>query len=114
MFSRREKGASAESAASEFLKSKGYRILKRNFATRSGEIDIVASFRKTLCFVEVKSASYDFLPPELKVNYAKRKKIVRTAEIFIETFKPDFEDIRFDVISITGGKIKFYEDAFRA
>ncbi|MCD6412853.1 MAG: YraN family protein [Elusimicrobia bacterium] len=111
---RKEKGAEAENIASDFLKRRGYRILKRNFSAKTGEIDIIASKEKVLCFVEVKSASYDFLPPEMKVNFAKRKKILKTAEIFIATSKPDFEEIRFDVISVTGGRIKFYEDAFRS
>ena len=36
-------GKWAENTAAHFLQSKGYKILVRNFNTRFGEIDIVAS-----------------------------------------------------------------------
>ena len=37
-----EKGAGAEEMACRILEGKGYRILKRNYTTRFGEIDIIA------------------------------------------------------------------------
>lgn len=48
-----------EDQACKYLKTKGYQILKRNFYTRAGEIDIIASFGKdtddNLSFIEVKT-----------------------------------------------------------
>lgn len=49
----------------------------------------------------------------MKVNFSKRKKILKTAEFYINRVNPPFENFRFDVISITGENIKFYKDAFR-
>ena len=48
-------GDFGERVAASHLESKGYTILERNWATRDGEIDIIASNRDTLVFVEVRS-----------------------------------------------------------
>ena len=52
---RRARGAAGESAAGELLRGLGYEILERNFRTRFGELDIVATHRGTLVFCEVRS-----------------------------------------------------------
>jgi len=48
-------GVRGEKTAARFLRRKGYEILRRNFRTRFGEIDIIARDGHTLVFVEVKS-----------------------------------------------------------
>ena len=40
--------------AVEFLKSRGVKILERNYQNRFGEIDIIAREDNTLLFIEVK------------------------------------------------------------
>jgi ribonuclease HII len=47
-------GRLAEDAAAEYLKSKGYEVMARNWRTRWCEIDIVAQKDKRIYFVEVK------------------------------------------------------------
>jgi putative endonuclease len=49
-----------ETIAETFLRRKGYKIIKRNYRVKRGELDIIAwhtkrVFAKTLCFIEVKS-----------------------------------------------------------
>lgn len=110
---KRVKGRIGENAACRFLEGLGYKIVCRNFTAKFGEIDIIASVSDVLCFIEVKSGTADFLPPEMKVNFSKRKKILKTAEFYISIKKPSFENFRFDIISITGKNVKFYKDAFR-
>ena len=110
---KRQKGREAEDRACKFLENRGYKIVCRNFTTRRGEIDIIASVSDVLCFVEVKSGKSDFLPPEMRVNFSKQRKILKTADFYISEQKPPFKNFRFDVISISGDDIEFYEDAFR-
>ena len=48
-------GRWGEEQAARYLKRKGYRVLCRNYTCRFGEIDIIASYRNYLVFVEVKT-----------------------------------------------------------
>lgn len=51
---RNQKGKWAERAAALYLQLKGYKILRRNWATPVGEIDILARRGQNLVLVEVK------------------------------------------------------------
>ncbi len=48
-------GKTGEAAAARHLTSSGYRILRRNYRTRAGEVDIVAEDDGVLVFAEVKT-----------------------------------------------------------
>ena len=90
-----------EALAGKLLKKRGYKILKRNFANRYGEIDIVAYDKGTICFVEVKTRqSETYGPPELAVTKEKRKRIIRAALNYLVTNSIEDIDCRFDVVSI--------------
>ena len=52
---RRAKGRAGEEAAAAYLAGKGYEIVKRNYYTRYGEIDIIAYDDDFLVFAEVKT-----------------------------------------------------------
>ncbi|PMP68669.1 MAG: YraN family protein [Thermodesulfobacterium geofontis] len=118
IFTPKEKGAKAEESAAEYLQSKGYKILERNYKTAFGEIDIIAKKKNSLIFVEVKSefGKEEFLAEE-KVDFKKREKILKSAEYFLlKNFQKlsKIEEIRFDVIVVKGkkGEIVHYESAF--
>jgi putative endonuclease len=111
---RKTKGKIAEDIACQYLENKGYKIIKRNFRTRYGEIDIIAlSPSNVLCFVEVKSAEKNSKHPEESINQRKISKILKNAEIFISQNK-EFSQLetRFDVITIKNSEINHIEDAF--
>ncbi len=48
-------GEKGEELAVRFLKKKGYKIIKQNYKTRIGEIDIIARDGNALVFIEVKT-----------------------------------------------------------
>lgn len=109
------KGSSGERIAEEYLKKEGYDILARNFRTRLGEIDIVASKGEYLVFVEVKarkSEAYGF--PSESVTYAKQRKISMVASQYIKLNMYFGAAVRFDVIEVylTEGRINHIENAF--
>ena len=90
-----------EDLARKYLKKNGYKILKRNYVCRTGEIDIVAYDKGTISFVEVKTRqSDDFGTPEMSITNKKRSNIIRTALHYLMTNKIEDIDYRFDVVSI--------------
>ena len=52
---RRDAGRRGEDVAAELLERLGYTIVDRNFRTREGELDLIASRGGTLVFCEVKA-----------------------------------------------------------
>lgn len=79
-------GKAGENLAKEYLIKEGYQILKTNFRTRAGEIDIIAFKNNTLVFVEVKlKIGEETGSPEEMINQRKILKIQQMAEFFLQT-----------------------------
>ncbi len=53
-------GRKGEDLAAEYLSSKGYRILERNWRWSRAEADIIAMDGEVLVFVEVKTRTSDY------------------------------------------------------
>lgn len=101
MDSRKQLGSSGEMVAVEFLKSRGCRILQQNFRCRQGEVDIIASDKDTICFVEVKTRRSLAYGNGLEaVVWHKQQKLTRTAAFYLLLKGWEDRKIRFDVISI--------------
>lgn len=98
---KRQVGALGEKIALALLRSKGYKILKKNFHTRFGEIDIVAQDKETLVFVEVKTRhSRVFGLPEESVGRSKLRHLEKAGQIFRSSKVGLPEAERIDVVSI--------------
>lgn len=96
----KEKGRFGEAVAEKYLTKKGLKVLKKNYFSRYGEVDIVASNKDTLIFVEVKLRKRgSFCSGREAVSASKRKKIIKTALNFISENSSDL-NARFDVIEI--------------
>jgi len=121
------KGKLGEEIAAGYLKKKGYCIIKSNYRTRFGELDIIASIDKILVFVEVKlktllpagRAGIDFGTPEEMINPRKLRQIQNTAEMFLlqeNILRAKFKQYRIDAICIVLNQdtsieqIKHYEN----
>jgi len=109
-----------EDLAATYLASKGYEIVRRNYRTKTGEIDIIAQDANNLVFVEVKTRSKHSIRQALmNVSYTKQKRLTHTAQRYIiehpDCVKPR---IRFDIIILLHFsdtdtyKIEHLEDAF--
>ena len=109
----RIKGNHGENQACEFLTGQGFKIIARNFACRSGEIDIVAMKDNALHFIEVKSRTGDLIAGRFAVNAEKQRHIKSTANYFmkIHGFANKYF-VSFDVVEITAGKCEFLENCF--
>jgi putative endonuclease len=102
---RRHLGASGEQLAADHLVRRGYQIVERNFRTRWGELDIVASNGRVLIFCEVKTkrAGSRLADPLEAVHHGKRAQVRKMAGRWLieRRDRPRVDDLRFDVIGIT-------------
>ena len=98
---RQEMGKFGEELAAQYLLSKEYRILLRNYRLRTGEIDIICTKDDSIVFVEVKTRrSNRFGTPEEAVTKKKMAHIRQTALTYLAEQKSTYKQIRFDVIAI--------------
>jgi len=111
-------GKAGEDAAAVFLRKKGYRILARNIRSRRGEIDIVARYRDTICFVEVRTRQ-NLVSHALaleSVGAQKRGRLIRLASAYLQDRGWSDRRARFDVVSVLlreeGTRIILVQDAF--
>ena len=106
-------GRIGENKATNHLKKLGYTILDRNFTTRVGEIDIIASDGEFIVFVEVKTRKDDsFGAPSEAVTKQKMVKYYKVATEYLIKNAIDNLPVRFDVIEVEKGKINHIIDAF--
>jgi len=91
--SHKEIGRFGERAAAEYLRRHKFRILDRNVAHKTGELDIVVQKDGVLCIIEVKSVTCDDFPsvagdanvfdPAENLHAIKMRKVVRTGEWYV-------------------------------
>ena len=100
----RQKGREGENIAVDFLLERKYKIVERNFALKTGEIDIIAELDSTLHFIEVKCWNvYERDSLGYAVDSLKIKKIKDTSLFFLHTHSGyDDYNIRYDLIFVSG------------
>lgn len=119
-------GGIGEKLAADYLKTRGFKIVARNFRVRSGELDIVCQKGRLLVFVEVKAVISDpaklanaqvqsgeqlsGFSPEMHFTKQKITRLKRAIEIFLIKNKLSSEtDQRLDLIALEldeSGKLK--------
>ena len=109
-------GKEGEDRAAQFLAKKGYKILERNYSTKSGEIDLVALHNGEVVFVEVKTRTSDaYGAPELAVTPQKQRRMVKAALGYIKRRKFYQVPCRFDVVAISAAtekEVEIIQNAF--
>ena len=87
--------------AVRYLQKLGWRILERNFRSRSGEIDIIAIKNGVLHFIEVKTRNGDqYGYPSEAVTATKQLRIKRAAEQYLQGRRMNWNKLSFDVYEI--------------
>ncbi|MCD6358652.1 MAG: YraN family protein [Dehalococcoidia bacterium] len=111
---RSEIGNLGEKAAVNYLKRhKKFRIKETNFRCPMGEIDIIAEHKKCLIFIEVRTrSSAEFGTPEESITSAKKHKLGKLVQSYIQTLSKLPRSWRIDVLAIEvspGGEISRIE-----
>jgi putative endonuclease len=97
-------GELGEAVAADYLQSKGYVIIKRNYRYLKYELDIIAKTEGYIVFAEVKTRNYfpnsQYGRPARAVDNEKRKNLLRAAKAFVKYFGIKGYRLRFDVIEV--------------
>jgi putative endonuclease len=96
-----QQGEDAETACCDYLKSKGLKLVDKNFNSRFGEIDIIMLDKKMLVFVEVRFRKNNQFGGALEsITLSKQAKLRRTAELYLQK-NSQHKNARFDVVSMS-------------
>ncbi|MEK7128916.1 MAG: YraN family protein [Patescibacteria group bacterium] len=114
-------GALGEDIAANFLKTKGFAVVDKNYRKKWGEIDIVAKKDGIIHFVEVKAVKYFEnmeQRPEENVHEKKLKRLERTIQSYISEKKEGEREWQLDVIAVfldlnkKEARVRFTENVF--
>jgi len=102
-----------ERAAARHYRLRGYRILGANVYAGGYEIDLIARRGTRLVFVEVKERSRETYGGGVAaVNSEKRRRVRRAAASWLQAHPEAAAlEIRFEVASLTGGRVECLEFA---
>jgi putative endonuclease len=94
-------GALGEKMALKYLNDKGFIILHQNWRHSHWEVDVIASFKDVLHFIEVKTRrTKKFGYPEDDVTKKKVTNLINASEEFLY-LHPEWKRIQFDILSIS-------------
>lgn len=111
-----KRGNDAEQEARRFLERQGLGLLDANWRGRQGELDLIMQDpRGVIVFVEVRFRGKGALVDGAgSINPAKRRRLVATAQAWLQRHGPD-APCRFDVVAIDGnGRHDWIANAFDA
>ena len=114
---RKEFGGRGEKVAEDYLKANGFKIVKRNFRCKMGEIDLIVKKGGELYFVEVKTRrDTRFGDPLESITLNKQRQIIKIAKYFLINRK-NIGPCHFSALGIIldgdgEDSIKFIPDAF--
>lgn len=110
-------GQLAEELAADWLISKGFEIIERNWRNRFHEIDIIASKERIIHIVEVKYRRSDQYGSAVEyVTPYKLKRVIRAARAWVVEKRPFHDGMQIDVISVDGAvkpKLQYYPNVYR-
>ena len=99
----------------------GYRVVAAGYRCRFGEIDLIATTDKYLCFIEVKlRKDASFAPGRAAVDRRKQEKLRATAASYLARHPENALQPRFDVAEIYAPQgmetkkpeFRYWENAF--
>lgn len=93
-------GKMGEKIAEKYFLDHGYEIIAKNFRKRTGEIDLIAKYKKRIIFIEIKTRKNSYFgEPQESINKNKIKKIYITGISFMR--ENDLRmPLQIDVVSI--------------
>lgn len=96
-----ELGRRGEDLAAAYLTEQGLVVLSRNWRSREGELDLVATDGRCLVVCEVKTRSTsDFGDPAEFVTATKMTRVRRATYAWLRRYRVGWCEVRFDVLAV--------------
>lgn len=94
-------GSMGEQLAEKYLVSKNYYILAKNYHSKFGDIDIIASDGSSIVFIEVKTRTQNQYGTALEaITKNKLENIIKTSHLYLEQRNMHGHPYRYDAIEI--------------
>ena len=110
-----ETGLQGEETAKNYLQRMyGMTCLERRYRTKCGEIDLIMLDGNTIVFVEVKTRKTGAAGSGLSaVNFAKQKRILNAALLYLMKMKWMEREVRFDLVEVFCDHVLHIPNAFQ-
>ncbi|MEZ5542782.1 MAG: YraN family protein [Pseudomonadota bacterium] len=112
-----DRGKAAEQHARQHLQAHGLELLRCNYHSRYGEIDLVMRDRDSIVFVEVRyRRQLGFGSAAESVDRRKQARLIACAQHYLQTH-PECarQPCRFDVVTLgAGARLQWIRNAFSA
>ena len=114
-------GRWGEAYAAERLRKMGYRVVAAGYRCRFGEIDLIATTDKYLCFIEVKlRKDASFAPGRAAVDRRKQARLRAAAACYLAQHPENVLQPRFEVAEVYAPEgaatrepgFRYWENAF--
>lgn len=123
MLNKQKIGILGENIACKFLEARGFKVIKRNYRKKWGEIDIIAEKINVLHFIEVKTVSCEtdtdinkIKNPEENIHSQKLKRLSRTIQSYLMDTDGGTGDWQFDTMAVflflkdRKARVRFFEN----
>ncbi|MCX7088653.1 MAG: YraN family protein [Methylococcales bacterium] len=109
-----QQGEQSEQHACDYLLEQGLVQIARNYRCRYGELDLIMREQQTLVIVEVRYRQSDTYGSALEsITPRKQSRIIAATHCYLAA-NPHSEQIRFDVVAISGNnRLEWIQNAFQ-
>lgn len=100
-----------------WLVRNGFSVILKNYHSRFGEIDLIATCGEYIFFIEVKLRNFNCAyKPREAVDFLKQQKLIKTAMVFLNKHKTNLQPV-FSVCEVVRQvegtfKVVFLKNAF--